>query len=96
MHHKFDYRLPSQAMDILDNEASEDEAARKEIPMSRPLSHEANCELVAKQQRYRSILLEAAQSDDAVRQKWEDSEAAIANLTLDEVRGRPLARPWRD
>lgn len=73
-----------EAMDILDNEASEDEAARKEIPMSRPLSHEANCELVAKQQRYRSILLEAAQSDDAVRQKWEDSEAAIANLTLDE------------
>ncbi|KIM56911.1 hypothetical protein SCLCIDRAFT_1219945 [Scleroderma citrinum Foug A] len=73
-----------EAMDILDNEASEDEAARKEIPMSRPLSHEANHELVAKQQRYRSILLEAAQSDDAVRQKWEDSEAAIVNLTLDE------------
>ncbi|KAL4062196.1 BRO1-like domain-containing protein [Scleroderma citrinum] len=73
-----------EAMDILDNEASEDEAARKEIPMSRTLSHEANRELVAKQQRYRSVLLEAAQSDDTVRQKWEDSEAAIVNLTLDE------------
>lgn len=96
MHYEVDHGSPSQAMDILDNEASEDEAARKEIPMSRPLSHEANHELVAKQQRYRSILLEAAQSDDAVRQKWEDSEAAIVNLTLDEVRGRPLARPWQE
>lgn len=72
-------------MDILDNEATEDEATRKEIPMSRPLSHEANRELVAKQQRYRSVLVEAAQSDHTVRQKWEDSEAAIVNLTLEEV-----------
>ncbi|KAI6115655.1 BRO1-like domain-containing protein [Pisolithus croceorrhizus] len=73
-----------QAMDILDNEASEDEAARKQVSMSRPLSHEANRELVAKEQRYRSILLEAAQSDLTVREKWEESEAAIVNLTLDE------------
>ncbi|KAI6038820.1 BRO1-like domain-containing protein [Pisolithus marmoratus] len=73
-----------EAMDILDSEASEDEAARKELSMSRPLSHEANQELVAKQQRYRSILLEAAKSDVTVREKWEESEAAIVNLTLDE------------
>ncbi|KAI6133596.1 BRO1-like domain-containing protein [Pisolithus croceorrhizus] len=73
-----------EAMDILDNEASEDEAARKQVSMSRPLSHEANRELVAKEQRYRSILLEAAQSDLTVREKWEESEAAIVNLTLDE------------
>ncbi|KAG6329314.1 hypothetical protein ID866_9775, partial [Astraeus odoratus] len=73
-----------EAMDILDSEASEDESARKQFPMSRPFSHEANQELVAKQQRYRTILLEAAQSDDTVRQKWEDSEPAIINLTLDE------------
>ncbi|KAI6025189.1 BRO1-like domain-containing protein [Pisolithus microcarpus] len=73
-----------EAMDILDNEASEDEAARKEVSLSRPVSYKANRELVAKQQRYRSILLEAAQSDVTVREKWEESEAAIVNLTLDE------------
>ncbi|KAG6329304.1 hypothetical protein ID866_9784 [Astraeus odoratus] len=57
-------RRAMDAMDILDSEASEDESARKHHPMSRPLSHEANQELVAKQQRYRNILLEAAQSDN--------------------------------
>lgn len=76
--------LLDEAMDILDSEASEDEAARKELSLSRPLSHEANRELVAKQQRYRTVLLEAAQSDVTVREKWEESEAAIVNLTLDE------------
>ncbi|KAG6329327.1 hypothetical protein ID866_9763 [Astraeus odoratus] len=44
------------AMDILDSEASEDESARKHLPMSRPLSHEANQELVAKQQRYHGLV----------------------------------------
>lgn len=74
-------------MDILDSEASEDEATRKHIPVSRPPSHEANRELIVKQKQYRDLLVEAAKSDAIVRQKWEDSEASISNLALDEVNG---------
>ncbi|KIJ62786.1 hypothetical protein HYDPIDRAFT_182503 [Hydnomerulius pinastri MD-312] len=73
-----------EAMDVLDSEASEDEAARKEMPISRPPSHEVNHELVQKQERYRSILIEAAKSDEVVRQKWEEWENAIVELTRDE------------
>lgn len=72
-------------MDVLDSEASEDEAARKEIPIKRPPSHEANQELVQKQERYRSILTEAAGSDEVVRQKWGQWEKSILQLALDEV-----------
>lgn len=72
-------------MDVLDNEASEDEAARKEVPMKRLPSHEANRELVQKQERYRSILVEAAGSDEVVRQKWRQWENPISQLALDEV-----------
>lgn len=73
-----------EAMDILDSEASEDEAARRETPINRPPSHEANQELVMKQQRYRTILTQAAESDELVRRKWEDWEDQIAELTRDE------------
>lgn len=72
-------------MDILDNEASEDEMARKEIPLNRLRSHEANVELIEKQRRYREILKQARLSDAAVRQKWDEWEANITELTLDEV-----------
>ena len=72
-------------MDILDNEASEDETARKEIPLNRLRSHEANVELIEKQRRYREILKQARLSDAAVRQKWDEWEANITELTLDEV-----------
>lgn len=72
-------------MDVLDSEASEDEAARKEVPMKRSPSHEANRELVQKQARYRSILIEAAGSDEVVRQKWKQWENPISQLALDEV-----------
>ena len=72
-------------MDILDSEASEDEAARKEVQLKRPPSHEANYELVQKQERYRSILTEAAGSDEVVRQKWIQWEKPISQLALDEV-----------
>lgn len=74
-----------QAMDVLDSEASEDEAARKEVPIKRPPSHEANQELVQKQERYRSILTQAAGSDEVVRQKWRQWEKSILQLALDEV-----------
>ncbi|KAG1871986.1 BRO1-like domain-containing protein [Suillus tomentosus] len=73
-----------EAMDILDSEASEDEAARRETPMDRPPSHEANQELVIKQQRYRTILIQAAESDELVRRKWEEWEDQISELTRDE------------
>jgi programmed cell death 6-interacting protein len=75
-------------MDILDSEASEDEAARRETPMNRPPSHEANQELVMKQQRYRAILTQAAESDELVRRKWEEWEDQVSELTRDEVRTR--------
>lgn len=77
-------------MDVLDSEASEDEAARKEVPMKRPPSHEANQELVQKQDRYRTILKEAASSDEVVRQKWREWEKPILQLALDEVEVFPL------
>ncbi|KAG2128141.1 BRO1-like domain-containing protein [Suillus cothurnatus] len=73
-----------EAMDILDSEASEDEAARRETPMNRPPSHEANQELVMKQQRYRTILTQAAESDELVRRKWEEWEDQVSELTRDE------------
>lgn len=72
-------------MDILDAEASEDEAARNEIPLSRLKSYEANVELIQKAERYRSILSQAAESDESVRQKWDEWEECISELTLDEV-----------
>ena len=74
-----------QALDILDNEASEDEAIRKELPVDRMKSHEANAELIEKAERYRSILIQAAASDEIVRQKWDEWGESITELTLDEV-----------
>lgn len=74
-----------QAMDILDSEASEDEAARNEIPLNRLPSHEANVELIEKERRYRRILADAGESDETIRQKWDDWEESIAQLTWNEV-----------
>ncbi|KAJ3573631.1 hypothetical protein NP233_g2307 [Leucocoprinus birnbaumii] len=74
-----------EAMDILDNEASEDEAARKETALDRSPSHEANIELIEKEQRYRSILAEAAASDETIRQKWDEWEDNVTQLTWSEV-----------
>ncbi|KAG6816889.1 hypothetical protein H0H87_002009 [Tephrocybe sp. NHM501043] len=74
----------SQAMDILDNEASEDEAARKYNNLNRLPSHEANIELIGKEKRYRNILAQAAASDETVRQKWDEWEQSIVELTWSE------------
>ena len=73
-------------MDILDNEASEDEAARKSGPLDRLPSHEANMKLVEKQKRYRHLLITAGESDELVRQKWDEWEQNIVALTSSEVR----------
>ncbi|KAF8638258.1 hypothetical protein AX17_002280 [Amanita inopinata Kibby_2008] len=79
-----DLEILDEAMDILDNEASEDEAARKSIPLNRLPSHEANIKLVEKQKRYRHLLIQATESDEQVRQKWDDWEPNITELTWSE------------
>ncbi|KAF8206432.1 BRO1-like domain-containing protein [Mycena galopus ATCC 62051] len=80
-----DTNILDEAMDILDNEASEDEAMRKDAAYDRPPSHEANVELVEKERRYRDILGRAAASDETVRQKWDEWEGSIVQLTADEA-----------
>ncbi|KAG6909867.1 hypothetical protein DXG01_014903 [Tephrocybe rancida] len=80
-----DHAILDEAMDILDNEASEDEAARKYNNLNRLPSHEANIELIGKEKRYRSILAQAAASDETVRQKWDEWEQSIVELTWSET-----------
>ncbi|KAG6814606.1 hypothetical protein H0H92_000135 [Tricholoma furcatifolium] len=79
-----DQAILDEAMDILDNEASEDEAARKYTKLERLPSHHANVELTVKEKRYRTILSQAAASDETVRQKWDDWEENIVQLTWSE------------
>ncbi|KAF7339217.1 pH-response regulator protein palA/RIM20 [Mycena venus] len=75
--------LQRLAMDILDNEAFEDEAMRKDAAFDRPSSHEANAELIKKERHYRYILVRVAASDETVRQKWDDWKGSIVQLTSD-------------
>ena len=73
-------------MDILDQEADEDESFRNSYPLAARLrSHEANHELIEKAEKYRAILQQAGDSDELVRQKWEEWEDNIAQLTWPEV-----------
>jgi len=82
-------------MDILDQEASEDEGLRSNFerrhgkPSPRPPSYEVNVELTAKDKRYRQVLDEAARSDELVRDKWIQWEGSIERLTWDEVSCSP-------
>lgn len=80
-----DSAILDETLDILDTEASEDEATRKEYPINRPPSHEANSELTDKAHRYRQILTQARESDEVVRQKWYEWEEHIRQLTEDEA-----------
>ncbi|KAJ7104194.1 BRO1-like domain-containing protein [Mycena belliarum] len=80
-----DTKILDEAMDILDNEASEDEAMRSNPAFDRPPSHEANAELIEKERRYRDILERAAASDETVREKWDEWEGNIIQLTADEA-----------
>lgn len=85
-----------QAMDILDQEADEDEALRDSagaIP-ERALSLEANRDLVAKEHQYRTVLEQATESDALVRKKWEEWEDSITQLTWPEVRRAPEPCAW--
>jgi programmed cell death 6-interacting protein len=72
-------------MDILDQEASEDESTRDSIHLDRLPSHEANAHLVGKERRYRAILEEAATGDETIRTKWDQWERNITELTWNEV-----------
>ncbi|KAI0367789.1 BRO1-domain-containing protein [Pilatotrama ljubarskyi] len=79
--------LLDEAMDILDQEADEDEALRqgeRQISDRQP-SIEANRDLVAKQQQYRAVLEQARESDALVRQKWEEWEESVTQLTWPEA-----------
>lgn len=77
----------SQSLDILDQEASEDERFRRSTPTERPPSHQANEQLTSKAERYRNILDQAAESDAVIKQRWDEWEKCIAQLTWDEVCG---------
>ena len=79
-----------QAMDILDQEAEEDEALRNASSQniqwtSRPRSFEANADLIADERRYRTLLDQAAEGDGHLRDKWNEWEEAISRLTWGEV-----------
>ena len=88
MHH--DYSSCFQTLDLLDQEASEDEHLRRSQPTQRLPSHQANEKIISKAERYRKILNEAAESDAVVRQRWDEWEKCIVQLTWDEV----LAPLW--
>lgn len=73
-------------MDILDQEADEDEAFRESHPdLDRPASYEANRDLIVKEQRFRTVLQQACDSDEVVRQKWDEWGENITQLTWPEV-----------
>ena len=81
-------------MEILDQEAEEDEEFRETHPVSERLeSHQANTDFVGKEQRYRKVLQQARDSDELVRQKWEEWEENINQLTWCEVGSRNLLFP---
>ncbi|KAI0783675.1 pH-response regulator [Abortiporus biennis] len=74
-----------EVMDILDQEAEEDEIFRAENSTDRLPSSDANKELVDKAQRFHGILNEAAKSDEVVRRKYDDWGPSISELTQDEA-----------
>ncbi len=79
-------------MDILDQEAEEDETFQGRTAGLRPPSQEANQSLLAKEDRYREILEKAADSDEVVRNKWDEWESNITQLTWSVVCTRSSKR----
>ncbi|KIY65859.1 BRO1-domain-containing protein [Cylindrobasidium torrendii FP15055 ss-10] len=73
-----------EALDILDDEATEDDLARESGGVQRAPSHEANEALVGKERRYREIIVQARNSDETVRRKWEEWEDSIVDLIIEE------------
>jgi programmed cell death 6-interacting protein len=85
VHHDLSYYR--QTLDLLDQEASEDEQLRQSQPTQRLPSHQANEKIISKAERYRKIINEAAESDAVVRRRWDEWEKCIVQLTWDEVLG---------
>ncbi|KAI0331883.1 BRO1-domain-containing protein [Cubamyces sp. BRFM 1775] len=78
--------LLDEAMDILDQEADEDEILREgDHAIERLPSLEANKDLIAKEKQYRTVLEQARESDAHVRTKWEEWEDSIVQLTWPEA-----------
>ncbi|KAK4690084.1 hypothetical protein P7C73_g49, partial [Tremellales sp. Uapishka_1] len=80
---KSNSRILSEAMDILDQEATENEtllARQPHLAPSRPASHIANHHLITTAGQYNSTIKQAAQSDETVRTKWEDWRQLIEIL----------------
>ena len=75
----------------MDQEAEEDEVLQAGLPSLRLASQEANKELVTKAERYRAILKQASDSDKVVRDKWDEWETNITELTWSEVCARKLS-----
>ncbi|KAL7416997.1 BRO1-like domain-containing protein [Mrakia frigida] len=80
--------LLNEALDVLDQEAEEDEALRARyesaspsgLRWTRPASHEVNKHLTQQAETFRSTLNQAAASDGVVREKWEQWEDQIEVL----------------
>lgn len=75
-------------MDILDQEASENEtlvARQPHLAQSRPPSHVANAHLIATANQYEATIKQAEGSDETVRQKWEEWGSLIEILAGGEV-----------
>ena len=80
-------------MDILDQEAHEDEALRARNPhagSSRAPSHVANEHLIGTSNQYDATMRQAGASDGTVRAKWEEWEPLITLLAGGEVSFRLL------
>jgi len=80
--------LLNKAMDLLDQEATEDEEMRTAYSVdvwTRPPSFEANKELIEQAARYRDILDRAMDSDRDIFQSWDEWSDKIAVMCWDEV-----------
>ncbi|GJE88739.1 BRO1-domain-containing protein [Phanerochaete sordida] len=73
--------LLDEAFDVLDQEAEEDELLQAEGAGLRAPSEAANAALIERAQRYRAILDGGVQSDAVVRDKWDQWERFVAQLT---------------
>lgn len=81
---KSNAKVLSDAMDILDQEATETEQLVERQPHlaeTRPPSHVANASLIAMSGQYDSTLKQAAASDTTVRAKWEEWRHMIEILS---------------
>nr|ASF90191.1 hypothetical protein SPAR05794 [Bartheletia paradoxa] len=80
-----DRAILDEALDMLDDEATEDEQAAADVELSggtwdRPPSHVANSDYTGHAQQYRETLEAASKSDQVVRIKFDEWEEQISML----------------